>query len=44
MNRESLIDHLLNDGIHAGKHLKSYLNSLSDTDLDKLHFSDHNTK
>ena len=44
MNRQSLIDHLLNDGIHAGKHSESYLNSLSDTDLDKLHFSDHNTK
>ena len=43
-NRKSLINHLAFDGIHRGKHSISYLNSLSDTELDKLHSSDHNTR
>jgi thiol-disulfide isomerase/thioredoxin len=41
-NRQTLIEHLLNDGIHKGKHTSSELNTLSDTDLDKLHSLDHN--
>lgn len=41
-NRQTLIKHLLYDGIHRGKHSESYLNSLNDTDLDKLHSLDHN--
>jgi len=41
-NRESLIKHLFNDGIHRGKHSLDKLNNLSDIELDKLHSSDHN--
>lgn len=41
-NRQSLINHLSMDGIHRGKHSISYLNSLSDIELDNLHSLDHN--
>lgn len=43
-NRQSLINHLLNDGIHRGRYGFSYLNNLSDTDLDSLHSLDHNIR
>jgi hypothetical protein len=43
-NRQSLINHLLNDGIHRGKYRLDTLNNLSDIELDKLHSLDHNTK
>jgi len=43
-NRQSLINHLISEGIHKGKYSISHLNSLSDTDLDNLHSLDHNTK
>lgn len=41
-SRETLIKHLLNDGVHKGKHSLDKLNRLNDTDLDKLHSLDHN--
>lgn len=43
-NRQSLINHLATDGIHRGKHSISYLNSLSDIELDNLHSLDHNNR
>lgn len=43
-SRETLIKHLFNDGIHAGKHSLSNLNNMSDVELDKLHSSDHNNQ
>jgi thiol-disulfide isomerase/thioredoxin len=43
-NRDSLIDHLLNGVVHRGRHTKVELDRLSDTELDKLHSLDHNTK
>ena len=41
-SRATLIDHLLNDGIHRGKYSVSYLNSLSDDQLNDVHERDHN--
>ena len=40
-NRDSLIRHLANDGIHRGKHSISSLNAMSDGQLDQLHARDH---
>ena len=40
-NRQSLIQHLANDGIHRGRHSVSSLNSMSDQQLDALHSRDH---
>jgi hypothetical protein len=41
-NRQALINHLMNQGIHRNKHLLSDLNRMTDVELDKLHNSDHN--
>jgi hypothetical protein len=41
-NRQTLIQHLANDGIHRGKHSISSLNAMSDQQLDQLHSQDHN--
>lgn len=40
-NRESLINHLLNEGIHRGRHSESKLNAMSDEQLNDLHNADH---
>ena len=40
-SRESLIDHLLNEGVHRGRHTESKLKSLSDDQLNELHNADH---
>lgn len=40
-NRQSLIQHLANDGIHRGRHSISSLNAMSDQQLDQLHSMDH---
>lgn len=40
-SRETLIRHLLQDGIHAGKHTPEELRMMSDADLDALHTRDH---
>lgn len=40
-NRESLISHLLNDGIHRGRHSFAELSSLSDDALNLLHNREH---
>jgi hypothetical protein len=41
-NRSSLINHLLNEGIHRGRHSASSLNKMSDDQLNSLHSADHN--
>lgn len=41
-NRRTLINHLLNDGIHRGKHSSEKLNRMTDIELDNLHNQDHN--
>lgn len=41
-SKESLIEHLLRDGIHAGKFSKDYLSRLSKDALVQLHSDDHN--
>jgi hypothetical protein len=41
-SRETLIQHLLSDGIHRGKYSMSYLQSLSDDALNLVHEKDHN--
>lgn len=40
-SRETLIAHLLSDGIHQGRHTKASLESLSDSELVELHDSEH---
>lgn len=40
-SRETLINHLLNEGIHRGRYSLSYLNSLSDSQLNDVHERDH---
>ena len=40
-NREALIKHLHEDGIHRGRHSLSKLNSMSDEQLNDLHNEDH---
>jgi hypothetical protein len=40
-NRSTLIQHLLDDGVHAGKHTREQLNQLGDQQLDDLHTHDH---
>ena len=40
-NRESLIRHLLYEGIHKGRHSESKLNAMSDEQLNDLHNQDH---
>ena len=39
--RETLLSHLSNDGIHRGKHDRSFLESLSNSQLIWLHDKDH---
>lgn len=41
-SRETLIKHLLSDGIHAGKHTPAELSAMTDVELDALHNRDHN--
>jgi hypothetical protein len=43
-DRQSLISHLLNEGIHSGRHTSETLNAMSDADLNNLHESDHGNK
>ncbi len=40
-SRETLIDHLLNDGIHRGRYTLNQLNAMSDDQLDAAHDRDH---
>lgn len=42
-SRETLIKHLLNDGIHRGRYTLLQLNNMSDSALDRAHNIDHNT-
>lgn len=39
--RETLIEHMISDGIHQGRHTKSSLESLSDSELVELHDREH---
>lgn len=41
--RTKLIDHLLNDGIHAGRHTPAKLEAMSLEDLETLHTLEHNS-
>lgn len=40
-SRETLIKHMLDDGIHAGRHTKASLEAMSDSDLVELHDREH---
>jgi thiol-disulfide isomerase/thioredoxin len=40
-SREALIKHLMNDGVHRGRHSLSKLNAMSDDQLNDLHNADH---
>lgn len=40
-NRPSLLLHLMNDGIHAGKYRRIELEALTDQQLDDMHTEDH---
>jgi len=40
-SRSTLISHLLNDGIHRGKHSRDQLDAMTDDQLDALHDKDH---
>lgn len=40
-SRETLIEHLLQDGIHKGRHSRSRLQSMTDDQLNELHQQDH---
>ena len=40
-SRETLIQHLLNEGIHQGRHTRTSLEQLSDRDLVALHDEEH---
>jgi hypothetical protein len=40
-SRETLIDHLANDGVHRGRHSLAKLQAMTDEQLDSLHNSDH---
>ena len=40
-SRETLIDHLMEDGIHKGKHTREELSKLSDEELNDLHTEEH---
>lgn len=41
--RTKLIDHLLNDGIHAGRHTRAKLEAMSLENLETLHTLEHNS-
>jgi len=40
-SRRTLIEHLLSDGIHKGRHTKESLESMSDSELVELHDREH---
>lgn len=40
-SRETLISHLLEDGIHAGRHTRAELSKMSDESLNDLHNREH---
>ena len=40
-SRQTLIEHLLGDGIHKGRHTKESLESMSDSELVELHDREH---
>lgn len=40
-SRETLIDHMMEDGIHSGRHSRSELSKLSDEELNDLHTKEH---
>lgn len=40
-NRASLIGHLLNEGIHSGRHTMAQLAAMTDSELNYMHESDH---
>ena len=40
-NRSTLINHLLLDGIHAGRRTRATLDAMTDSELDALHNQDH---
>lgn len=39
--RETLIEHMLSDGIHQGRHTKASLEAMSDSELVELHDREH---
>ena len=41
-SRETLINHLLTDGIHKGRHTLTELSAMTDEQLDALHNREHN--
>ena len=43
-NRASLINHLLTEGVHSGRHTSQQVNAMTDSELDALHNSDHGSK
>jgi len=42
-SRQTLVDHLLNDSIHKGRHTSAELEALTDQQLSDLHDKEHNT-
>lgn len=40
-SRQTLIDHMLEDGIHQGRHTRQSLEAMSDADLVELHDQEH---
>lgn len=40
-SRQTLINHLMNDGVHRGRHTLKSLQSMTDEQLDKLHSENH---
>lgn len=42
-NRSTLINHLLSEGIHAGRRSRATLEAMTDSQLDALHNQDHAT-
>lgn len=41
-SRQTLINHLLTDGIHKGRHTQAELDAMTDEQLDALHNAEHN--
>lgn len=41
-SRQTLINHLLTDGIHKGRHTQAELDAMTDEQLDALHNQEHN--
>ena len=41
-SRQALINHLLTDGIHEGRHTSAELDAMTDEQLDSLHNREHN--